>query len=158
MKRRFIPFAAAAALAAGLAFAQAPAASPAHPRSGRGHASRMAEFHQRMMSELNLTDAQKAQAKTIFQGEREKAKPLVEQLRQDRQAMREAVKTNDTARIHSLAAKEGKTRGELSALRSEAQAKFYATLTPEQRTKADQLHQQAREKMRQRGQQQRTGE
>jgi periplasmic protein CpxP/Spy len=118
----------------------------------------MAEFHQRMMSELNLTDAQKAQAKTIFQGEREKAKPLVEQLRQDRQAMREAVKTNDTARIHSLAAKEGKTRGELSALRSEAQAKFYATLTPEQRTKADQLHQQAREKMRQRGQQQRTGE
>jgi Spy/CpxP family protein refolding chaperone len=158
MKQRIIPFAAAAALAAGLAFAQTPAAPPESSSSGQSHVNRRGAYHERMMQQLNLSDSQKAQAKTIFQDAREKAKPLVEQLRQDRQAMNEAVKANDTARIRSLAAKEGKTSGELTAIRSEAKAKFYSTLTSEQRTKADQLHQQAREKMRQRWQQQHPSE
>jgi Spy/CpxP family protein refolding chaperone len=111
-----------------------------------------------MAKELNLTEKQKADAKTTFEQAREKSRPYMEQLRQDRQAMREAVKANDTERIRSLAAKEGKTRGEIAAIRAEAHAKFYSTLTPEQRTKADQLHEQTRQRMRQRMEQHRTGE
>jgi Spy/CpxP family protein refolding chaperone len=148
MKRRMIPLA-AAALATGLIFAQTPAAPPAHPRTGQMRARRQAA-RERMMQELNLTDAQKAQAKTIFGSAREKSRPLVQQLRTDRQAMREAIKAGDSAQIRSLAAKTGKTRGELSAIRSEAMSKFYATLTPEQKAKADQLHQQHAARMRQR--------
>jgi len=149
MKQRMIQFATVAALAAGMAFAQAPAAPPAHEANGQAHVNRRAAARHHMMQQLNLTEAQKAQAKTLFQQAREKSKPLVEQLRQDRQAMAAAVKADDTARIRSLAAKEGKTRGELMAIRSEGMAKFYATLTPEQRAKADQLHQQMRQRRQQ---------
>jgi Spy/CpxP family protein refolding chaperone len=160
MKKRMIPLA-AAALTTGLIFAQAPAAPPAHSGSDQARMERRAQMHQKMMQELNLTDAQKAQAKTIFQGAREKAQPLRTQLRTDREAMRAAVKANDSAQIRSLAAKEGKTRGELTAIRSEAMAKFYATLTPEQQAKADKLHQERTAKMRQRWEERsrsRTGE
>jgi Spy/CpxP family protein refolding chaperone len=107
-------------------------------------------MHERMMKELNLTDAQKAQAKTLFQQSREKAKPYRDQLRQTREEMAAAVKAGDNAQIRSLAAKEGKAKGELTAIRSETIAKFYATLTPEQKAKADQLHQQMRQRMRER--------
>ena len=61
-----------------------------------------------------------------------------------------AVKGNDVAQIHSLAAQQGNLRGQLLAMRSEAMAKFYATLTPEQKSKADQMHQRMRTRMRQR--------
>jgi Spy/CpxP family protein refolding chaperone len=149
MKKRMIPLA-AAALTTGLIFAQTPAAPPAHSGSGEARMNRRGQFHQKMMQELNLNDSQKAQAKTIFSGAREKSQPLRTQLRADREAMRAAVKANDTAKIRSLAAKEGKTRGEISAIRSEAMAKFYATLTPEQQAKAEQLHKERVAKMRQR--------
>jgi Spy/CpxP family protein refolding chaperone len=52
-----------------------------------------------------------------------------------------ALKANDTAAIERLSAKQGQLRGQLTAARTEAMAKFYQTLTPEQKTKADQLHQ-----------------
>jgi Spy/CpxP family protein refolding chaperone len=159
MKRRMIPYVATAALAAGLAFANPPSApSSTQSSTGQTRANRRAEFHERMAKELNLTDQQRAEAKTVFQQAKEKSRPYMEQLRADRQAMREAVKSNDTAKIHSLAAKEGKTRGEIRAINAEAMAKFYAGLTPEQRTKADQLHQQARQRMHERMEQHRTGE
>src|SRR5262245_55372091 len=118
MKKRMIPFA-AAALATGLIFAQTPSSPPVHSGTGQMRARR-GQMRQKMMQELNLTDAQKAQAKTIFQGAREKSRPLRDQLRQDRESMRAAVKSNDSAQIRSLAAKEGKTSGELRAIHAEA--------------------------------------
>jgi Spy/CpxP family protein refolding chaperone len=157
MKNRLLPIAATAALAAGLTFAQAPAAPPVHSNTAPRQQRRMA-MHEKMMQELNLTATQKAEAKEIFQQARDKCKPLREQIMADRDEMHAAVKADDQARIRSLAAKEGKTRGELIAIRSEAMAKFYAKLTPEQRTKADQLHQQMKQRMRERWEQERTGE
>jgi Spy/CpxP family protein refolding chaperone len=152
MKRRIIPFAAAAALAAGLTFAQSPAAPSQQGAAGKAQVSRRKAAHERMMQELNLTDAQKAQSKALFQQSREKSKPYMERLRRERQELDAAVKADDTARIRDLAAKEGKTRGELTAIRSETMAKFYSSLTPEQRAKADQLHSQMRQRARQRWQ------
>lgn len=137
MKNKWMTFVAAGALAAGMAFAQT---APARPQAQNGtHAARKPMARRHWMQQLNLTDAQKQQAKVIFQQARESAKPVVEQLRQDRQAMHAAVKANDSARIQQLSTTEGKLRGQVMAVRSGAMAKFYQTLTPEQRAKADHM-------------------
>jgi len=145
MKRHLMTFVAAGALTAGMMFAQT---APAQPSQGSRpvHSMRqaMARRHMKMMQALNLTDAQKQQAKSIFQQERATAKPIRDQLRQNRQALAAAVKANDAAKIQQITATQGKLRGQFMADRAEAMAKFYQTLTPEQRAKADQMHQQHR--------------
>jgi protein CpxP len=109
-----------------------------------------------MMQGLNLTDAQKEQAKAIFQQSRQTAQPVAEQLRQNRQPLADAVKANNVGQIQALAAQQGTLHGQLLAIRSEAMAKFYSILTPEQRARADQRQQRVRERMKQRLEQRRS--
>jgi Spy/CpxP family protein refolding chaperone len=157
MKQQIVKFATVAALAAGMALAQAPA-TPAAPAQGKGnHAwtARKGARRQRMMQALNLTDAQKQQAKAIFQQAKQNSQSIRQQLKQNREALAAAVKADDVARIHSLAAQEGTLKGQMLGIRSEAMAKFYGTLTPDQKAKADQLHQQLKTRMQQRMQQRR---
>ena len=142
MKRNWMKFAATGILAAGMAFAQSGTAVPqTHPRQGAAHWNRRALTHQRMMKALNLTDAQKDQAKAIFQQARQSAKPVVDQMKENRQALAAAVKANDRGQIAQLSAKQGQLRGQVTTIRAEAMAKFYRDLTPEQRAKADQMRQ-----------------
>lgn len=142
MKREFAKLAAVAALATGLVFAQSPSPSPSpNPQTGRHQVVR--RHRARFAQKLNLTDAQKAQAKTIFQQARESAKPIREQLKQNRQTLTAAAKAGKSdADLQKLAAVQGQLRGQMAAIRTEAFAKFYKTLTPEQRAKADQMQQQ----------------
>jgi Spy/CpxP family protein refolding chaperone len=98
----------------------------------------------RLTRELNLTPAQQSQAKTIFGQASEQAKPVRSQLRANTSALRAAVKANNTAEINQLSATTGNLIGKMVAIRSEANASFYKTLTPEQQTKFSQLEQQAR--------------
>jgi Spy/CpxP family protein refolding chaperone len=143
MKRTFVKLAAVAALATGLVFAQAPSPSPSpNQQPGRHQGVRRHRAH--LAQKLGLTDAQKAQAKTIFHQARESAKPVREQLKQNRQALSAAVKAGKSdADLQKLATVQGKLRGQMLAIRTEAFAKFYnSTLTPDQRTKLDQMHQQ----------------
>jgi len=156
VKRTVIHLVATAAMVAGMSFAQAPAA-PAQPAPGKAWRARAGAFRQHMFQALNLTDAQKEQAKTIFQQARQTAQPVSEQLKQNRQAMAAAVKANDATQIEQLAAQQGNLRGQLIAIRSGAMAKFYTNLTPEQRAKADQMHQQMQQRMQQRLQNRRNG-
>jgi Spy/CpxP family protein refolding chaperone len=153
MKQHVLRFATVAALAAGMAMAQAPA-TPDQPGTGagtrQGPAARRGAMRQRLARQLNLTDAQKQQAKAIFEQAKQQAQPLAQQLKQNREALTAAVKANDTAQIHSLTAQQGTLRGQLMAIRSEAMAKFYTNLTPEQKAKADQLHQSMKQRMHQR--------
>src|SRR4051794_1176661 len=109
MKQHLAKLATVAALAAGMAMAQAPAApaDPAHPRADRPWAARRGALRQRMAQALNLNDAQKDQAKAIFQQAKQNAQPLALQLKQSREALAAAVKANDVAQIHSLAAQQG---------------------------------------------------
>src|SRR6476469_5554720 len=113
MKQHLIKFATVAALAAGMAMAQTPAAppNPATPRAGRAWTAHRGAIRQRMMQALNLSDAQKAQAKTTFQQARQNAQPLAQQLKQNRESLAAAVKANDVAQIHSRAAQQGNLRG-----------------------------------------------
>jgi Spy/CpxP family protein refolding chaperone len=114
-------FAAAATLGTGALLAQ-------HRMGRHGH----------MAAELGLTDAQKSQAKTIFQNSHQTAKPVADQLRQDRQALQAAIQAGKSDQeLQGLAAAEGADMGKLAAIRASAAAKFRAILTPDQQQKLD---------------------
>jgi Spy/CpxP family protein refolding chaperone len=133
MKLHLTAIATVAALAVGMAFAQT-AAAPAGLKL-------RAAVRQRMFKKLNLTDAQKAQAKTINQQAKTAAEPLREQLQQNRQSLAAAVKSNDAAQIQSLSAAQGALQGQILAIRATARAKLYAILTPDQQATAAQMQQ-----------------
>jgi Spy/CpxP family protein refolding chaperone len=141
MKTYLTRFAAVAALAAGMAFAQAPAPAAPPPVPATTAKSPRAVLRHRMLKALNLTAAQKQQAKAIFQQTKQNVQPVAQQARQNREALAAAVKANDTAQIHNLSAQQGSLEGQVLAMRSESMAKFYATLTPDQRAKAEQIQQ-----------------
>jgi Spy/CpxP family protein refolding chaperone len=133
-------------MAAGMAFAQGQSPSPSanQPAARR---NLMRQHFAQMEQQLNLTDTQKQQAKSIFDNARTSAQPIRQQLRENHQALMSAAKTQNDSQIQQLSAKQGKLEGQLVAIRTEAFSKFYAMLTPEQRTKADQMHEQFRERL-----------
>ncbi len=140
MKNSLLRFAGMAALASGMVFAQAPA-PPAQPQSpAQRWQQRRGQMFDRMAARLNLTDAQKEQARAIMQSARESARPIAQQLKQNRLALHDAIKAGKPdADIDQLAATAGSLIGQEAAIRTKAFAKVYALLTPEQRMKADQL-------------------
>ncbi|MGA3016805.1 MAG: Spy/CpxP family protein refolding chaperone [Bryobacteraceae bacterium] len=140
MKRILIGIAAVGALVAGFAIAQTTAA----PQAGAGKGVR-AMVQKRMLQALDLTDAQKQQAKTILQSARQTAQPLAQQLKQDRAALTAAVEAGDSAKIQQLSTEIGSLRGNVLGVRSLAMAKFYALLTPDQKTKAEAFRQKAQQ-------------
>jgi Spy/CpxP family protein refolding chaperone len=149
MKHYLFQFLTVTAMTAGMVLAQAPA-------TGRQSAPEKAPFehpmfgHPQMMKDLNLTPAQQKQADTIFGEAREKARPIRQEIQQNREALHAAMKANNTAQIERLSTLQGTLMGKALAIRTESMAKFYATLTPEQRTKADQMFDQMKSRMRQR--------
>ena len=166
MRQTFLRLAATGTVAAGLVFAQAPAqtapegqtnsqtnqsqpnqSQSTRPKTG---AERRENAHERLMNALNLTPAQREQARTIFREEQQSIKPVREQLKENRAAMAAAVKADNKAEIQRLANQGGQLMGKVIASRSEAMAKFYRTLTPAQRAKAEQMHQRFHERMQQR--------
>lgn len=140
-------------LAAGMvvAIAITPQAGSALQQTAGPYAWR-ALAYQWLANQVNLTDAQKAQAKTIYQAAWQNTKPLMEQLQQKRQAMTDAVKANDATQIRQLAAIQGTLMGQLAAARAEARAQFYQMLTPEQRAKLATIEQNMRTRLEQRAQ------
>jgi Spy/CpxP family protein refolding chaperone len=132
MKRNLISILTVIVLAAGVALAQN-AAAPNKPANLR------AAVRQRIMAKLNLTADQKTQFKSIMQQAKTAAEPIRTQLQQNRQALAAAVKSNNTAQIQSLAAAQGALQGQALAIRSAANAKFYALLTPDQQTQLAQM-------------------
>ena len=142
MKRILIGIAAAGVLAAGFAIAQTAAAPQAGAAKGKGV---RALVQKRMLKALNLTDTQKQQAKTIFQSARQTAQPLAQQLKQDRAALTVAIQAGDSAKIQQVSTEMGSLRGNVLAVRSQAMAKFYALLTPDQKIKAEEFRQKAQQ-------------
>jgi Spy/CpxP family protein refolding chaperone len=88
---------------------------------------------------LNLTPAQQAQQKAIFENVRQSGHQVRQELRQTRQSLRAAVQANNVAQIQQLAKTEGSEVGQLAAIRGEAMAKVYQILTPDQQQKLAQL-------------------
>lgn len=139
-KKFFIVTAIVLAVAAGLTAAvNQETQGPGSGRHGSGMLKRMA-------AELNLTDAQQAQIKTILQTERAKIRPLRQQLRQNRLAQTGSVTGNfDEARVRAFAAKQAQIMSDLTVERERTKSQIYAVLTPDQRQKALELMQQRRQ-------------
>jgi Spy/CpxP family protein refolding chaperone len=90
---------------------------------------------------LTLTDAQKTQAKTIFDAATTAATTAQGQLTAAHDALTAAVKTNRAdSELDRLAAAIGVIHGQLEAIHAKAMAKFYALLTAEQKTKYDTIN------------------
>ncbi len=96
----------------------------------------------RYTSLLSLTQAQQDQATAIFTAEATDEQGTRQSERTARQALETAVTNNDTASIQQQAASLGQLQGQSLASRSLAEAKFYATLTADQKTKLADLKQQ----------------
>ena len=87
---------------------------------------------------LSLTDAQKAQAKTIFDAAAAATETARGQSDVARTALNTAVKANASdAELDRLSAAVGVIQGQITAIQAKAQAKFYALLTAEQKAKYD---------------------
>jgi Spy/CpxP family protein refolding chaperone len=146
MNRRLITTVlAAVVLVTGVAIAQQPGRLGARRMGVQGEKlGAGAGLNQRVLAALNLTDAQKAQIKTILQDANQSAKPVREAAQKTRQDLTAAIKAGDTAQIQPLSATLGTMQGQLLAIRGGARVQIYQLLTPDQRTKLDTLQQAAR--------------
>src|SRR3954454_19570142 len=134
MKKSLITLPVSALLAAGLMVGQSNTDTTQQPRQHRFQ-NGSGERDGGMFQSLNLTDAQKEQAKTIFSSSRESNRALEQQMRDARQALNAAVKPGAAdGQIDQLSAKIGPLASQVAAAQAKTFAKFYAILTPEQRT------------------------
>jgi len=93
--------------------------------------------------ELELSETQKSQIKTIWEGERPNISELVREFASEQKEM-DALTFQDGAadegRIHDISVRQGATLAKLFAEKEKLTAKIYLqVLNPAQRTKADEL-------------------
>ncbi len=140
MSKRIAWIAIGVVLAGSLAFA---AAHRAMGPMGMHRWERIAQY-------LNLTDAQKGQIKTMWQAEKPTMQPLLQQLAENRKAMLAATANGkfDEAAVRNIANQQANVIAQLTVERERLISQVYnQVLTPEQRTKADQLRQKRADRM-----------
>ena len=119
------------AVATGMLLAQGPGMGGR--RMGmRGHGSQ-----ELLAGYLGLTDAQKAQAKTIFDNAKTAAQPIRAQMKEARTTLRAAIQAGQP--VDAAAAAVGNLFGQLTAIQAKARVQFRAILTPDQLAKLDQF-------------------
>ena len=107
------------------------------PRGSRGGGAGGLDF---LVGYLALSDTQKTQAEAIFDAAQTTAETPRGQLTSARDALKAAVKANQSdAQLDQLAAAVGTIEGRLEGINAKASAKFYALLTADQKLKYDQL-------------------
>ncbi|MEZ5403716.1 MAG: Spy/CpxP family protein refolding chaperone [Bryobacteraceae bacterium] len=89
---------------------------------------------------LSLTDDQKTQAQAIFDAAQTATDTASGQMQAAREALTAAINANQSeAELDRLSAAIGVIHGQVTAIQAKAQAKFYALLTADQKTKYDSL-------------------
>lgn len=129
--RRLCGITVLSALAVGTLLAQGPG-----PR-GRGMAMRGQASQELLAGYLGLTDAQKAQAKTIFDNAKTAAQPIRSQMQQARTTLNAAIKAGQP--VDAAAAAVGNLFGQLTAIQAKEREQFRGILTPDQLAKLDQF-------------------
>ena len=90
--------------------------------------------------QLNLTDEQKAQMKTIMQKEHPTMKPLMQQQHQIEQQLRAYVEgPYDEAKVRALATQKAQVQVELTIAQTRIHNELYQLLTADQQAKVKQL-------------------
>jgi Spy/CpxP family protein refolding chaperone len=138
---------------AGMSFAQAVEAAPAAGATapvGPGGPRGGWEGHRRgegfLSRKLNLTEAQRAQIKTIFEAQRATMRPVMQQMAQNRTAMLTATAGGafDQAKVQSIAVQQAQLEAQLTVQRKSVESQIYNTvLTSEQKATAEQMRQKA---------------
>jgi len=108
--------------------------------SGHRHGGHMGY----MAKELNLTDAQKQQIKTMMQAQRTTMRPLMQQMAQNRLAMLNATASGayDQAKVQAIAAQQAQIMSQLAVQKASLHSQIYhSVLTADQKAKADQMRQ-----------------
>ena len=123
-----------------VAYAQGPGSGGKAFGGGYGHGPGMAFWG----SELNLTDAQKAQVKSIMQANHAsmQMKTVMQQMAQNRAALLAATANGayDPGKIQALASQQAQLEATMIMNREAIQHQIYAqVLTSEQQAKAEQL-------------------
>jgi len=100
---------------------------------GFGHGEHMLEF---FTDYLNLSDSQQTQAKSIMQKEHAALNPLLQQLHQTEQRLRQYEEgTYDEAKVRALAAQQSQAQIELTVQKTRIHSELFQILTPEQQAK-----------------------
>lgn len=91
-----------------------------------------------MTDYLDLTDAQQAQVKQIMAAEKPTIMPLVQQLHQNQQAIRQIEEsgTFDEGKVRTLASQQAQTMTELIVEKAKIHSQIFNILTPDQKVKA----------------------
>ena len=125
----------AVTLAAGAALAQG--APKAHMR-GAGYGQHILNYYTDV---LDLTDAQQSQMKAIMTKEKPTIQPLLEQLRQAHQQMRQLEQsgTFDEAKVRAVAAQQAQTMTDLIVEKARAKSEMMQVLTADQKAKLQKI-------------------
>jgi Spy/CpxP family protein refolding chaperone len=101
--------------------------------------------------QLNLTDEQKTQMKTILQQQRPTIKPLMQQEHQIDLQLRQYVEgTFDEAKVQALAAQKAQIQAQLTMAETRVHNQLYALLTPDQQSQLKQMEAQHEARMQER--------
>ena len=120
-----------------LLFAQGP--PPGNPPDP---AAMIARRVGRLTTVLGLSDAQQQQASKIFTDATTKASTIFTSMRSARTDLKTATQQNNSSNIHIAATTIGNLTAQLTEAEALAQASFYASLTPDQQAKVNQLESQ----------------
>lgn len=139
MNKKAITAVAALTLSATLAFA-APQSNDGEKFEGkRGRHGHRGGHHRGdgAFAKLNLTDAQKAQMKSLREQFKTDNAQLFSQLRQARTDLRTAREANDTARLESLRGTMDSLKTQFKAAKKAHREQLLTILTPEQRAQLE---------------------
>jgi Spy/CpxP family protein refolding chaperone len=89
--------------------------------------------------ELNLTPDQQTKVKAIFADARQRGEALAPKMHEERAALKTALKKGDDREIDRILHQDAQLNADFRAVHVKAMAKVYAILTPDQKTKFDQL-------------------
>ena len=91
------------------------------------------DFAAKLGEKLNLSDAQKAQAKQLHEQFRAQNEPLFNAFKQTKTDLRAARQANDTARVDALEAALKTQKDQLKAARKAQHERFLSILTADQK-------------------------
>jgi Spy/CpxP family protein refolding chaperone len=125
---------------AGIVSAQTAASPQPAPPSHESHARRAhGDMVARLSARLNRTPDQQNQARTIFQQARAEAKALSPKLKNERVALRTAIKSDNEPQIDRILHQDSQLNAQARAVHAKAMAKFYQILNPDQKAQFDKM-------------------
>jgi Spy/CpxP family protein refolding chaperone len=108
--------------------------------SGRAEGTNRSDYiSEHLAKELNLTRDQQMKVREIFADTRHRAEALQPKMREERDALKNAVKTGNDREIDRILQQNSQLNTDFEAMHVKAMAKVYTLLTPEQKKLFDQL-------------------